>query len=39
MMPFKNYEHYNEYESHITFLFIIVFNEDQKFSLSKLSLS
>jgi hypothetical protein len=39
MMPLKGYGHYNEYESYITFLFIIVLNEDQKFSLSKLSLS
>ncbi len=29
----------HEYESYITFLFIIVLNENQKFSLSKLSLS
>jgi hypothetical protein len=34
MMPLKSYEHYNEYESYITPIFIIVSNEYQKFSLS-----
>jgi hypothetical protein len=35
MMPLKSYEHYAEYEFYFTSFFIIMLNEDQKFSLSK----
>ncbi len=35
MMPLKNCGHYSEYESYLTFLFIIMFNEGQQLSLSK----
>jgi hypothetical protein len=35
MMPFKSYGHYGEYESYLTSFFIIMLNENQKFSLSK----
>jgi len=39
MTPFKNCKHYNEYESYIISFFIIMFNEDEKLSLSKVFIS